>query len=120
MPNDIHLSLAYLGKTQVRRIGDGLKSNPCDAGPGWYVRAYSNDGYTDIVKHTRITGADALLVARALDAALPRAPGTARKVQNAVQAVLTDLERTREGRRRAIKERIAAAQADLAALDDEA
>lgn len=119
MPKDIHLSLAYLSKTEVRRIGDGLKSNPSDTSPGWFVRVYSNEGYTDIVKYTRITGADALNVAQAFDEAV--APyGGPNAIASAVSAVLTDLARSREERRAAIKERIAAAQADLAALDDEA
>jgi hypothetical protein len=71
--SDIHLSLSYMTSGEVKRIGESLRSDPSDTSPGWYLRAYRNEGYEDIAKYTRIFACDIEGFAKAAETALARA-----------------------------------------------
>jgi hypothetical protein len=38
----------------LRNVGDSLKADPTDIGPGWFLRCTSSDGYVDHVKYVRV------------------------------------------------------------------
>lgn len=120
MPNDLYVSLQYLSKTEVQRIGAGLRSDPRDESAGWFVRAYRNEGYEDIVKYVRVSPTRAASIAKAVDGTLPTAMlRNGAPVQRAVQAIQTELARTRAQRRATAERQLRDAQAALAAIDAE-
>lgn len=64
--NDLHITLSYLTSAQIKRIGESMRSDPSDTTDGWYIRAYCNEGYDDVIKYTRL---DPSVVANAVSAA---------------------------------------------------
>lgn len=83
MTLDHHISLAYLNSDEVKRIGSDLRSDPSDTSAGWYLRAYCNEGYTDIIKYTRVNPDGALAIAQVIDQQLHSAQTLVRAVQAA-------------------------------------
>lgn len=114
--NDYRISLAYMTSAEVRRVGQELRSDPSDTQPGWYVRAYRNEGYDDIVKLTRVSPERAALIAKAIDEAIVREPTLVGPVARAVEAGNVDHRRERVRRRELAEQAIKDAQATLAAL----
>lgn len=64
---DLHISITWMGDT---RTGASLFASAGPHVPGWYLRAYKNDGYTDVVKYTPISPEMVEELARRIDLAL--------------------------------------------------
>jgi hypothetical protein len=111
-PRDVFACLTYLSKGDLSRIGDELVNG--EKIPGWYVRAYQNEGYTDIHKYTRISDAFAEQIALAIDLRASAVPAgnTSRPLRDRVCAI--NLERLREK-----KERYEALLAEIQRLERE-
>lgn len=68
MTRDFRAILSYETKTQLDRTGTELIADGKRI-PGWYIRVYYGEGYNDIYKYTRLTGAQAEALAEAFDTA---------------------------------------------------
>lgn len=67
-PRDFRAMLTYETKSNLDRTGESLIADGKRI-PGWYLRVYYNEGYTDIYKYTRLTNAQAEALAEAFDRA---------------------------------------------------
>lgn len=115
--NDLHISISYLTTVQVRRIGQELRSDPSDVQPGFYLHVYKDEGYTSIVKYTRVP---IDFIAPDLGAPLDRLLGRGEhRVQSALANAVREHKADIQNRRAAAEAAIARAQATLAALDAE-
>lgn len=114
--NDFYISVSYLTAPEVACIGQELRSDPSDTQPGFYLRVYKDEGYTDIVKYTRLPLESLGALGVALDDALP--DGGAR-IESALRAAVTQHRNEAKRRREAAEEALRKAQATLAALDAE-
>lgn len=121
MQRDVYAIFTYLTAADLSRIGDSLmnhdktRTDPLPGSlkvPGWHVRAYVNEGYTDIHKYTRIADEAAARIALAFDNEVVPAGDTSRPLRDHVHAI--NVERDREKR-----ERLAALPAEIARLQRE-
>lgn len=81
--NDLRITLTY-EQNAARRTGAELLADPSDDQPGWFVRAYRNEGYNTVAKITRVEPLIVLDAVRPLDGAIDP---TQRPLQVAVAAV---------------------------------
>ena len=68
IPTDLRATLTYETKASLDRIGTNLLADGKRI-PGWYLRVYYNEGYTDIYKYTRLSPQRAEALAEAFDVA---------------------------------------------------
>lgn len=110
---DLHIALSFLTKPAIDRIGASLKSDPSDTAPGWYLRAYKDEGYNDIVKYTRVPDALVEQIAALVD------DHSDTDLYSAVQREIIDADRHRDELIARLRKRIDADQQMLAALNAE-
>lgn len=89
---DHYISFKYMSVTELQRTGHDLRSDPSEARAGWYLRAYSNEGYTDIVKYTYVPPEVMEYIALDIQTYMP-VQGKA--LANAVRAANTEHENNR-------------------------
>jgi hypothetical protein len=106
--NDLRITIAYMKRGELSRIGDSLKSDPSDDGPGWYARVTSDDGYTDHLKYAAISYATA------------RQIGSLLGIMRHVDAVQSQAERDNEKLIAAARARIESDRALLRRLGSDA
>lgn len=92
--SDFYLSLQYMGPGKIEKIGQGLRSDPRDTAPGWYIRSYGIDGYDEFVKYTKIEWQHVLNATQALERGLGE-QALSQPVCAAEAQRVTDLERLR-------------------------
>ena len=109
---DLRATLSYetkgaLDRTGTELIADGRRI------PGWYVRVYMNEGYTDIYKYTRLTDDQAAELAKAFDnAAAPPGFPNGMPASAHVKAINAELARGK-------RERLEQLPSLIAELEDE-
>lgn len=105
--------LNYMTADEVKRIGKSLRNSlqaDKPSQPGWYIRVYSDEGYNDIIKYTRISAKDASKIAATFGQPAARLFDTQQQKH----------ESEAKDRRERAEQQIRDAQATLAALDAEA
>lgn len=118
-PMDLRMTLSYETKTSLSRIGrEILAPDPATQArlPGFYVRAYQNEGYDDVLKMTRVPLDLGQKIAEAFDLA---AGSQSHACVAAGACVVGQHAQDRATRRTRLKEQVEAAQAELAAIEAE-
>lgn len=119
MPSDdVYISLKY-ERGGLRNVGGELMADPADRAPGWFLYVYRNEGYDNIVPYTRIKPEDVVSIAQRIDGVIGTPVGRA-GVARAVTLANDQHARRRQELARTLRDRIAADQATLARLTDEA
>lgn len=104
-PRDVRASLSYMTKGDLSRTGNELVNG--EKVPGWYVRAYKNEGYTDIFKYTRIPDEAARRLAIAFENEIVPKGDTFRPLSALVQTINTEQDREKRDRLKALPAEIA-------------
>lgn len=115
---DHHISLSYMTSAEVQRVGETLRSDPSETRNGWYLRAYSNEGYNHIVKLTYVPAEVVQFIAGDIEDHLADA---GIKTNLATAVLVANIEH-RERRKRGMKllrERIAADSEALKRMETE-
>ena len=109
---DMRISITWMTTGDTARTGSTLFSDPAAPRlPGWYLRAYKNEGYDDIVKYTPIPDDLVEEIAERIDCDL----GT--KLHPAVEAENAHAAWSRAEHIKRLRERIEDDRRALAALE---
>lgn len=89
MAVDLRISVSYLSRGELRRIGDSLKTDPDDVAEGWFIRVSKNEGYEDVLKYTRVSPDLVLGIAGLVDDEIgpPRLAAAARELAASIWQV---------------------------------
>lgn len=109
--DDLSVSLRYYTSAALKRASSEFRSDPSDTSPGWFVEAYENEGYDRIAKLRRVTAAQALSIAEAID-------GTARStaIRNAVARQTREHDQTRARSKAFLENQLVETQRALARI----
>lgn len=110
MTLDHYISFKY--ESSIGRVGRELRSDPSNTSPGWYLRAYRDEGYTDIVKYTYISPEAMLDIAKYIEDRLAD-DGILANLANPIQAANIEHSNRRKQAIQVLEKRIAADQEAL-------
>lgn len=117
--SDLTITLSYMTAAEVKRIGGSLRNDPNDVQPGFYLRVYKNEGYTDIVKYTRLSLREVDALSRSIDKVFWQREPIGGRVGGALRIAAAEHHAEAKRRREAAEAAIAEAQATLDAIDAE-
>lgn len=109
---DHYISFKYMTSAEVQRVGSTLRSVPSETRAGWYLRAYRDEGYTDIVKLTYIEPEVMQFIAGDIEDHLADA-GIQTNLANQVQAANIEHKKRRKRGIELLEQRIAEDKAVL-------
>lgn len=115
---DLFANLSYMTKAQLGRVGTDLLADDRRI-PGWYVRAYVYEGYTDIHKYTRVDPIQAETLAYEFDKAATGQRFPVGKTHEHVRAINADDQREARERLEALPTLIGELQGEQARLKRE-
>lgn len=110
MPStDLSIYMTYLTKSDLSRTGESLFAGEKRGQPGWYVRSYRDEGYSDVLKYTRLTAPQVEQIARFIDQTIDpdsTVQGNLGKLASTVKSVNTLLDRRNRERLSAVEQQL--------------